>query len=90
MVGLVDEEAVEATEDLLDVVVDLHQRPQVGVGQGHDDGGTKAMSGDVADHKAHRTIGHGNIIEIISGGKLGRVCGPGDVETGQAGRGLRP
>ena len=71
-------------QDVRNVVVDLRQRSQVCVRQGHDDGGTKAVSGDVADHKPDRAIGHGDIIEIVAGRKLGRIRGPGNVKTGQS------
>ena len=83
--GVGGQQAVGAGENLAHVAVDLRQRPQTGPGLRHQQRRAHAVAAHVADDHAQTAVEHGDVVEIVAGGGLGRIERPGDVEAGQHG-----
>ncbi len=82
-VGVAGQDAVGASENLARVVVDLDQRAETGSRFGHQQGGSHAVAGHVADGHGQPAVAQGDVVEVIAGGLLGRIKGRSDVETVQ-------
>ena len=82
-VGLVDKDQVGTAEDFFDFRASRRERVQMRVSRSHQDGRADPVSGDVGNDYAEAVIGHGEEVEVVSGGKLGRIHGPGNVEPRQ-------
>ena len=82
-VCLVDQNKVCTAEDLFDFQTSRRKRVHVRVRRSHQDGRADSVSGNVGDDNAEMVIGHGEEVVVVSGGKLGRIHGPGNVEPRQ-------
>ena len=84
-----DHQGAHPRQDVLEALVRHGQRPQVGAGVGHQQGGPHPVTGHVAHHDEQLARPRGNEIEVVAarGGRRQRRAG--DVELRQGGRARR-
>ncbi len=87
--GVVQEELVEAVEDVGDAVLLAGQQPQPGPGEPDDDGGLGALALDVADGEAPAAVaGREEVVEVAAGAALvARFVDEGAAHAGDLGDG---
>ena len=82
--GVGGQQAVGAGEDFADVGVHLRQGAQAGPRFRHQQGRPHAVAADVAQHDAEAAVEHGDVVEVVAGGRFGRKQRAGDLEARQA------